>query len=338
MYKWLEIEHLQHIKHDIDKRMDYFLDNNLSKPEYPKIAYRGKIKLHGTNASVVIHPNGEVIAQGRKRELSFSDDQFGFCKFVNQNKTQFQKLKKEVPIVIHGEWAGSGIQKGVATSQILWKIFAVFALETISEDYIGSRYTIEPSIIKHILKFDDLEIPNMHILPWETDEMIFDFGDSVQLELITDQLSKLVSEIDQCDPWVKRNIGIEGVGEGLVMYPIAPLSEIVVKDFLSKYIFKAKGPSHQIAGKEKTVRTDIPKVEGIEEFVDMILPESRLIQGLQEIGGVADIRKTGEFLKWIGQDVLKESKRELESSGFSWKTVCKYMNPKAREWFMSKVQ
>ena len=113
--KWTSIELLHNVKRELDARNQAF-----------KITYRAKVKLHGTNAGVQITPRGEVAAQKRTEIITSEADNAGFAAWVEKNVNYFSQLKGDSHITIFGEWCGSGIQRGVAISQLERKVFAVF--------------------------------------------------------------------------------------------------------------------------------------------------------------------------------------------------------------------
>lgn len=82
--------------------------------EFPKIARLSREviiteKIDGTNAQVFISEDGNIIAGSRTRWITSQDDNYGFAKWVEENKDELLKLG----IGRHfGEWWGSGIQRG----------------------------------------------------------------------------------------------------------------------------------------------------------------------------------------------------------------------------------
>ncbi len=80
---------------------------------------------------------------------------------------------------------------------------------------------------------------------------------------------------------------------------------------------------------------------GVLPFVDLAVTENRLEQGLEylaEMGHAIEMRSTGPFLQWVGQDVKRECRAELEASDLEWKQVGKAVNRKALEFFKARVQ
>lgn len=87
------------------------------RPEFeawPKICRKGKgmytvtEKINGTNAQVVITPEGEIFAGSRNRYITPEEDNFGFAGWVEENKEELLKMGEGRH---YGEWAGEGIQK-----------------------------------------------------------------------------------------------------------------------------------------------------------------------------------------------------------------------------------
>lgn len=88
--------------------------SNEFKP-YPKIMNLDRLwmtitqKLHGTNAQVLV--NGNYIVPGsRTRFLSTSDDNYGFARFVEENRDFLIGMLGDG--IHYGEWCGPGINSG----------------------------------------------------------------------------------------------------------------------------------------------------------------------------------------------------------------------------------
>jgi hypothetical protein len=77
-------------------------------------------KLDGTNAQVCITEDGEVFAGSRNRWITVEDDNYGFARFVEDNKEEFLKLG----VGRHfGEWWGNGIQRGYNKQEKTFSLF-----------------------------------------------------------------------------------------------------------------------------------------------------------------------------------------------------------------------
>jgi len=304
---------------------------------YPNLAqkpinYRGKIKLHGTNAGIRIH-NGEVLAQSRTQIISPTNDNAGFARWVESSKDFWSKISYLDEITVFGEWCGPGIMKGTAINQVPNKLFAVFAImvgnaEIEKEDF--NPLIVEPEEIKSILG----DLPNdVHILPWYDNGFSVDFINS-DLQTLVDNLNKEVSIVEPEDPWVKSTFGISGTAEGIVYYPT--IDGKVWRKLFSNFAFKAKGEQHKVTKTKEAVQLEPEVAKSIEDFVNLFVTDARVEQGISVCG--LDVKNTGAFLKWFNADVKKESVSELEVSNLKWDDVQSAVQNKARLKFIEKTR
>ena len=319
--KWTSIELLHNVRRNLEILGDAVT-----------LIYRAKIKLHGTNAGVQITTEGKVAAQKRSQIIKPKSDNAGFAVWVENNIDYFSALKTTENITIFGEWCGSNIQKGVAISQIDRKIFAVFAIQIGDDINTIKKLEVRPEYISKMLP----QHPDIFVLPFYGEPITLNFGNEEQLKLAADKINLMVEAVEKSDPWVKDTFNIEGIGEGLVMYP--DTDKLVEKANYTDYLFKAKGLKHQVVKTEKAVSINPEKAENIEEFVRLFVTEARLNQAVTEAcDGQYDMKRMGDFLKWFSLDVQKESVAELEASGLTWKEVNKPLMNDAKEWYKAKV-
>ncbi len=104
----------------------------------------------------------------------------------------------------------------------------------------------------------------------------------------------------------------------------------------------AKSGNAKIHGKSKVklASVDAEKVASVSEFVESVVTESRLNQGveyLREQHLPLDQTSTGAFLKWIVNDVMKEEADTMEASLLTAKDVNGHISKKAREWFFAQI-
>ena len=66
-------------------------------------------KIDGTNGLIYITDDGDMFIGSRNRWLSEDSDNFGFHRWASENHDELMKLG---PGRHHGEWWGSGIQRG----------------------------------------------------------------------------------------------------------------------------------------------------------------------------------------------------------------------------------
>ena len=298
----------------------------------PRVMYKAKVKLHGTNAAVQ-RTEGGVVAQSRNEVVT--SGHYGFAKWLEDNKETFLHLP--VGTVVYGEWCGPGVQPKVALAKADRKVFAVFSIRQ------GDIVITEPEVIQA-----QLSVPNRDviIIPWHLGPITVDFGDS---SMDLSAINEAVAEIEQVDPFAKEHFGVEGTGEGLVMYPVAvegtgqhdrTLEQGVTdRDQWHLLAFKAKGGKHKTSRTREAAQMDPEVAACIDEFVTNVVTEARLEQAVTEcnanVPGVGhDPKKTGPVVLWIVSDVEKECQAELVASGLEWKPVSKAVAAAARTWFL----
>ena len=303
--------------------------------------YRAKIKLDGTNASIVLFKDGRIQFQSRTTIITPQEDNMGFARWASTvDWSQIFNCTDLPVMIIHGEWAGVGIQKGCAIQNIGIKGFFPFMIEYASDvknvewgDWDQRELVVEPYLIEEIL----LSVKDqVKVLPWyggEDNQYTIDFGNPDQN--VIDQINKLVLEVEAEDPYVKEQFNVSGVGEGLVFYPVG----VTDRFEWSHLVFKAKGEKHRVRAAKEAVQTTVDVSASVSEFVSSFVTEARCQQGLMvACGGELDIKKMGAFIGWMGKDVEKESKADLEVSGMTWKQVSGEVTKAARVWFQGQLK
>jgi hypothetical protein len=323
--------------HDIDSLSHVIRSRNQSDwmKSVGEVTYYPKIKLHGTNASIRITPEG-IFPQSRSRILTLEHDNYGFAAWLKAHEAQFESLLTTVQylsfdVTIYGEWFGPGVQSGVASSQTDKKHFAVFAMEVVGSD--GQiAFTSDPLVLACaiIISFE-----TFHILPWAYEPIKVNFEDPTSLANFADIVNGHVQECEKVDPWIKQKFGIEGPGEGFVYYA----NPHDANPYLKGFMFKAKGEEHRV-NKTKSAATVNPELlKSVGAFVDFSVTEARLQQGFREaVNEVAEPKLTPDFLRWVANDILKECTDELVSNGLEWKQVASQVSKKAREWYFERMK
>lgn len=290
------------------------------------IQYKGKMKLHGTNAGIAFI-KGRVYPQSRSQYITVMNDNAGFAKWVFENQTYFENLKLD-GYTVFGEWVGPNIMKGTACNLIDRKYWMVFGMIDHKDELVIS----EPStIMKYFPSHKDI-----HIIPWHEFSFTLDWTDVNDCIEKSTQLTNLIEQVELCDPLIKEIFGINGLGEGIVYYPNSN-SPFIFRNFA----FKAKGLKHKVVKTKALISVDPEKITTVNEFVEMFLTENRLEQGVREVcRGELDFDKKfiGPFLGWVCKDVEKESKAELEENNLTWNDVSKNVQQTARIWFLKKTE
>lgn len=328
---WPSIENLYNVVKNVDKIEGHLDYNSLPKT----IKYRFRVKLDGTNAGIQIK-NGNIAVQSRTNIITPQHDNMGFARFVDERIDYFKSLDIKHHITIFGEFCGIGIQKRTAVSAIDRKIMAVFAIQYgDGSDGMPVEFEIEPENIRKVLP----EHKDVFVLPWYGPELTFNYADKASLQSHVDTINTMVEDVERCDPWVKDTFGFEGLGEGVVAYPVNPTGGRVARDYWTSFAFKAKGEKHKVVNTKKPAQLEPEFVANIDDFVKLFVTEARLEQGVAvACGGKYEMEQIGEFLKWFGQDVKKESVAELEKAGLKWKQVGNFVITAAREWYKGKAQ
>lgn len=322
-----------------------FNDNPL-----PTIRYKLTPKGHGSNCGIVWNFNPDnnsydIYTQSRERIITPMNDNHGFSTnmhrigldvlydklalplllslnddiYFTQKNEDGTVTKTGYPtIIIYGEWSGKGIQKKVGISKVD-KFFMIFGIKVngiwIPDDKLKS------------IKLPEMRIFN--VLDYKSHEIDIDFNNP---QNYTEQFDKWVEEIENECP-ISLALGIEnGIGEGWVAKPVDR------KWHSGRFFFKIKGDKHKGKGdKNKKVQIDPVKLEKIKDLVDEIVDEGRLEQGvfkLKENNELITIKSMGKFLKWLGNDTVKEELDTIISNGFEPKEITKHISNKGRKWFM----
>ena len=201
-------------------------------------------------------------------------------------------------IIISGEWAGEGIQKGVAISS-LPKKFYMFGVK-VGDEWISSD----------ILK----GIPDIGIFINLWSKQVYtksiDFGDPSSA---TNDLVDLTNEVERQCP-IGALYGVEGIGEGIVWMPKDPELRSNTGTW-----FKVKGAKHSVSRVKTLASVDPEKQNSIKEFVEYSATYNRLNQGVQEVG--LDIKLTGDYVRWVIKDIYKEESDVIKASGLNSKEI-----------------
>ena len=96
-------------------------------------------KIDGTNGQIYIAETGEVCAGSRNRWITPGDDNYGFARWVEQNKEELRKLG---PGRHFGEWWGLGIQRGYNLSERRFSLFNAMRWHRAGED--ANLYPVGP--------------------------------------------------------------------------------------------------------------------------------------------------------------------------------------------------
>lgn len=90
-------------------------------------------KIDGTNASVTITEDGQMLAGSRNKFITTADDNYGFARWVEENEDELYNLGTGRHF---GEWWGKGIQRNYGSPE---KQFSLFNTDKWSADETRPR-------------------------------------------------------------------------------------------------------------------------------------------------------------------------------------------------------
>jgi hypothetical protein len=332
---------IRNVKHKaqvvgVDADGEYIMDR--TRP-MPTLKFQGTVKLHGTNAGIVYDIDDDTFTyQSRERVLSLTEDNAGFMLWATSHEGDFRYIVENLwipdeakKIVIFGEWCGRGIQKGVAVSE-LPKMFVIFAIKAIDAE--GDSIWLDISEDKDYLfccgcDGNDFSIQSIYDFPTYEIDIDFNFPAIAQNKMIE------ITEAVEAECPVGKHFGVSGIGEGVVWACVTEGWES------SNYWFKVKGEKHS-ASKVKTLAPiDIEAIESMNSFVDSMVTESRLEQGLDNLVREQlkpfEMSSMGDFLRWVFNDVIKEETDTIVANGIDQKKLGGPIANKAKNWFIAKL-
>lgn len=322
LHKFPSIEQFRHVVKYVKK---YGTHPNGMVDEI--IAYRGTVKLHGSNGGVVITPDGDVYAQSRNNVLTLESDNAGFAAFVNDRANKFKWFTiVNHDVVVYGEWCGGNIQKGVGING-LEKMFVIFDAVCIDAD--GHSTNIFEDIVDEFrISFKDYNDENIYC---STQFPFFNLNiDFNNPEQYVENMTAITQEVENECP-VANFFGQKGIGEGVVWTPIY----VPEKLSRSQMRFKVKGEKHSVS-KVKTLipltPEQIAEKNKISSFVDSVVTENRVKQAMVEVDAKSE-KQTGDVIRWVFNDIIKEEYDTMEANSIEKKDIGKVVSTKARTIF-----
>jgi len=346
MIKFPSIEQLRTVVKNVQHQSRFAGVDDTGEPIFdstrpiPTLRFVGTVKLHGTNAGIVLDRTGtDFIYQSRERVLTLEADNAGFMAHMQANQDsvdtlfatvmlQIEDLDSVKFICIYGEWCGGNIQKGVGISG-LPKMFVVFGIKVIYEtDDDGSEGVWIP--VQNIQYEDkDAGIYNVHQFGSWTIDIDFNHPQLSQPKLI--ELTEMVEA--ECP--AGKFFGNTGIGEGIVWHCEEP-------GFTSSRLwFKVKGEKHSVSKVKTLAPVDVEAYKKQQDFIDSVVTEARLEQGIQNLINEQqkpfEMASMGDFIRWVFNDIVKEETDTIEANGFDSKKLGGPIANKARPWFIQRL-
>lgn len=162
--------------------------------------------------------------------------------------------------------------------------------------------------------------------------------DFKNLQASIDDMIKLTSSVEASCPVAQAFDVVAGVGEGIVWTCTQDWffdGGVIRADFR----FKTKGEKHKESVNDKPT-ADPVKVANVQKFVEGTATAHRFEKMLEKLklAGVAiQVETTGQFLKLVGEDILREEGDVLVVSGLDRKDVMSSVNHVAKNYWMIQV-
>lgn len=330
----------------LDDDNNPIFDGNAKLPTVP---FLGTVKLHGTNASIVLTPGDEIYAQSKTQVITVEKDNAGFAQFVSANEESLRnmmlgirddlvnnKTMYKLPnefysssyITVYGEWCGQGIQKGTVISE-LDKMFIIFGCKITPPEFEGQQlhsYWIQDGV--QFIRPDrhaNLNVHNIH--DFQVFALDIDFNEP---EAFTQELERLTLQVEKECP-VAKMFGKSGIGEGIVWTGW-------YKDNI--YRFKVKGEKHSNTKVKKLVTVDPEKLNSMKQFVEYACTQNRYEQAISEVVGDEELemKHIGNLIRWVQNDIINEENDVLTESGLTHKDVASRIAQQIKTWVQEDIK
>lgn len=313
-----------------------------------KIQLKGTVKVHGTNAAIVIdHDNGTYYTQSRNRIITPDDDNCGFANAMLEIKDGLVRFAKDYcsagKTIFYGEWVGGNVQRGVALTGAPKK-FVIFKVAIVTSR--GEFYFTGGSYHRDYLSNALITYANSPVLDKITNFTKYTYTLDFESPESWEGLRKLTTEVEEHCP-VGCSINPDrtnNIGEGIVWC----IDDPDLCNDPSLWV-KIKGDKH------KRVAPKVPKtVTEVELTAEQMvvfcyfkmtaLTGDRLMQGieyLKEMNLEIELQSTPVFMKWFVNDVYKECISEHDAcvnTGLTKGFVRKAVNNYALDFFKDYVE
>lgn len=334
------------------------------------IQFEKTVKIHGSNASIVIPLWGDtaIYAQSRNNIITPEKDNAGFARWVEDNREVLtNQLGEHVSDILgnwdnethaaaYGEWREQGIQKNVADILGNWDnethvvVYGEWCGQGIQKNVAVNQLPKMFVVFGYRVVYEnDLAHPRTYsgsVSSYEDEPLDFsnhdiglynihEFGSeiiTINFDNLTEVQNKLEADAEEVGRQcpVGTYFGVEGPGEGHVYNAIS-----------YPLNFKMKSDAHKVSNKATFTPEDLSQINSISELVDTILLKPRLEQGIEYLKEMHipdnKFESIGEYISWVISDVIKEESDIILETGLPVKLVNKEIAKRARDYFTSHV-
>jgi len=142
----------------------------------------------------------------------------------------------------------------------------------------------------------------------------------------------MVQEVENECP-VAKYFGVSGIGEGIVF-------KFEYKNTI--YLFKSKGDKHSKSKVKAVKKVDDKEIQRCIDVAEKVTPAWRLEQMYSEVfdtlnGGEGDIKRTGEYIKAVIADIVKEEMDNIVEEGIEFKKITKFISNIAKDYMFARL-
>jgi len=328
-----------------DTEGNAIMDRSAKLPTLVAIASE---KIHGTNASVCFSNVDGFWVQSKNNIITVEEDNAECALFAEKNQEHWMKIigsladayeidLDENIISLYFEWSGGNIQKqsavaGLDKRAIIFQHFKVSPLESRLDEQgeEESARWLETRVNEAWV--DDVDRNIWNIMNFDTWKFEIDFEQALMSQ---DKFIKLVEETIEPNSPMGKAMGKEGnIGEGIVV--TFTFSNTIHR-------FKVKGEKHSRGhGRVKKLNPtdEVFEQKKIDFVNNTACQEFRLEQAWQSVFGIGNeiqeptVKATGDFLRAVVADVMKEESDLMAEAGLEPKDVNGMISRVARAWFM----
>lgn len=322
----------------------------ISEHPYPTVKAIGSEKIHGTNGSVCFSERQGFWVQSRKRIItpntnSEETDNQGCAQWAMENEELWTDiirdlsveysidLKKSI-VTVYFEWCGGSIQSNKSAVTGMPKmamVFQYFKVSKISELVDLEHYWEETKV--GIVRLSNIENGIYNIMDFDNYEIEIDFN---HVDIARAKMIDIVeNKVEQNSP-VGVSLGHDGnIGEGIV---------VQFKYNNKLYRLKTKGQKHSKSKVRKLKPVDSVKEQKKIDFANDVVQPWRLEQAWDNIFGINNElcmpseKKTGDYIREVYTDIIKEESYKLEKLGLNIKDVNKHISDICRLWFFEQLE
>ena len=303
-------------------------------------------KIHGSQNGVCYNHVDGMWTQSKKQITTPEKDNAGSSSFCTGREDVLVQIIENIAeehsinlskhgIALFGEFCGGNIQKLSAVTSldkrlILFRYCKVFPIEPTTND-LGEEVANFWVVTSHKgINCSNNENGIYNIMDFPTYNVSIDFNTPT---LSYNSIIEMVENDIEPNSPVGNQFGVDGnVGEGVVL-------EFMRDNVL--YRAKIKGEKHSNSKVKVLKPVDDEKEQAKIDFVNYAVPprlEQALVESMDIVnGGTPDIKKTGDFIRWLINDIIKEESDVLVEKGIVPKDINSLVSKMGRNWLINKI-